>query len=59
MVKSNKRLVKASIWTAAIPFLRSVYRWFTGFQGQGIYVGLWVPFILSFGTLGVAGGDQK
>lgn len=60
MIKSNKGLVKASILAAAaISFLLSVYLWFTGSQEQGIYVGLWVPSILSFGSLVFAGGDQK
>jgi hypothetical protein len=60
MVKSNKKLVKASILSAAaISFLLSVYLWFTGSQDQGIYVGLWVPSILSFGALVFAGGEQK
>jgi hypothetical protein len=60
MVKSNKKLVKASIVSAAaISFLLSVYLWFTGSQEQGIYVGLWVPSILSFGTFVFAGGDPK
>ena len=59
MIKSNKRLVRASILAAAaISFLLSVYLWFTGSQEQGIYVGLWVPSILSFGTLVFSGGDQ-
>jgi spermidine/putrescine-binding protein len=59
MVKSNKKLVKASILgAAAISFLLSVYLWFTGSQDQGIYVGLWVPSILSFGALVFAGDDQ-
>jgi hypothetical protein len=60
MVKSNKKLVKASILSAAaISFLLSVYLWFTGSQEQGIYVGLWVPSILSFGAFVFAGGDPK
>lgn len=60
MPKSNKNLVKASILgAAAISFFLSVYLWFTGSQDQGIYVGIWVPSILSFGALVFAGGDQK
>lgn len=60
MVKPNKKVVKASILiAAAVSFLLSVYLWFTGSQDQGIYVGLWVPSILSFGSLVFAGGDQK
>jgi hypothetical protein len=60
MVKSHKNAVKASILiAAAISFFLSIYLWFTGSQDQGIYVGLWVPSILSFGALVFAGGDQK
>lgn len=31
-------------------FLLSVYIWFTGHKEAGVFVGLWVPSILSFGT---------
>lgn len=40
---------------AGISFLLSVYLWFTGSKEQGLYVGLWVPSILSFGTLMLGG----
>ncbi len=36
---------------AAISFLLSVGLWFTGHREQGLFVGLWVPSILSYGTL--------
>lgn len=50
------RMVKGSILAAAaLSFLLSVYLWFSGSEEQGIYVGLWVPSILSFGTLIYAG----
>ncbi|GDX87943.1 hypothetical protein LBMAG44_18560 [Gemmatimonadota bacterium] len=32
-------------------FLLSVWLWFTGSHEQGLYVGLWVPSILSFGCV--------
>ncbi len=32
-------------------FLLSVSLWFTGNKEQGLFVGIWVPSILSFGTL--------
>ena len=39
------------ILTAAfISFLISVTLWFTGQKEQGLFVGIWVPSILSFGT---------
>lgn len=60
MVKSHKGLVRASILAAAaISFLLSIYLWFTGSHEQGIFVGLWVPSILSFGCLVFAPGDSK
>jgi len=36
---------------AFISFLFSVFLWFTGQREEGIFVGLWVPSILSSGTL--------
>ena len=43
---SNNLIVVA----AAISFLLSVYLWFTGQQQSAIFVGLWVPSILSLGA---------
>ncbi|MBT8361283.1 MAG: hypothetical protein KJO32_10025 [Deltaproteobacteria bacterium] len=40
---------------AGISFLLSVYLWFNGYKDQGVYVGLWVPSILSSGALMLAG----
>jgi len=40
---------------AGASFLFSVSLWFTGSKQEGLFVGLWVPSILSFGTL-VLGG---
>lgn len=36
---------------AGISFLLSVYLFFTGSREQGIFVGIWVPSILSAGAL--------
>jgi hypothetical protein len=36
---------------AGISFLMSVYLFFTGSREQGIFVGIWVPSILSAGAL--------
>ena len=36
---------------AFISFLLSVSLWFSGQRDEGVFVGLWVPSILSFGTL--------
>jgi len=36
---------------AAASFVLSVSLWFSGNEQQGIFVGLWVPSILSLGAL--------
>jgi len=36
---------------AFLSFLLSVYLWFNGQREEGTFVGIWVPSILSFGTL--------
>jgi len=36
---------------AGISFLFSISLWFSGSREEGLFVGLWVPSILSFGTL--------
>ena len=54
------RFAKGSILVAAaISFLLSVYLWFSGSQEQGIFVGIWVPSILSFGALMFSGNNQS
>lgn len=46
------QVAKISIYLAAfISFLFSVYLWFTGFKNEGLFVGMWVPSILSLGAL--------
>ena len=40
---------------AFISFLCSVYLWFGGQREEGLFVGIWVPSILSFGGLVFAG----
>lgn len=39
------------IFAAFLSFLLSVSLWFSGQHDEGMYVGIWVPSILSFGTL--------
>ncbi len=34
---------------AFLSFVASVSLWFIGFRDEGLFVGLWVPSILSFG----------
>jgi hypothetical protein len=44
---------------AGCSFLLSVYLWFNGYKDQGLFVGLWVPSILSSGALLLAGKDKS
>ncbi len=46
------QLGKVLIYLAAFfSFILSVYLWFGGSKDQGLFVAIWVPSILSFGTL--------
>lgn len=54
-VKTAKLLILAA---AAISFLFSVCLWFLVDKQKGVFVGLWVPSILSFGTLLTNGGGK-
>lgn len=40
-------------------FVFSVSLWFGGYKDQGVFVGLWVPSILSFGTLMMGGRSHE
>ncbi len=54
------KISKTTIFLAAfLSFLLSVFLWFTGSKDQGLFVGLWVPSILSMGTLYFAGKDRS
>ncbi len=60
MKKSSAEIkkVKGLIFIAAfLSFLFSVYLYFTGDRENGIFVGIWVPSILSAGTL-LLGGKE-
>ena len=48
---SVKRAKIGFVVAAGASFLFSVYLWFSGSKDEGVFVGLWVPSILSFGTL--------
>ena len=52
-----------SVAAGMASFLLSVVLWFTGHHDQGIFVGIWVPSIFSFGALLLAaesmGGPQS
>lgn len=46
---------------ATLSFLLSIYLWFSGAKDQGVFVGLWVPSILSLGIycqLAFYGGEK-
>lgn len=43
---------------ALVSFVLSVSLWFGGNEQQGIFVGLWVPSILSLGALLARRGDR-
>lgn len=56
----NVKIAKLLILIAAgLSFLLSVYLWFLVSKEQGLFVGLWVPSILSFGTLLTSGGGRR
>ena len=44
---------------AGLSFLMSVYLFFTGSREQGIFVGIWVPSILSAGALLLGKNDHE
>ncbi len=44
---------------AAASFVLSVSLWFGGSQSQGIFVGLWVPSILSLGSIVLPRGERR
>lgn len=48
---SRKYAKPGFIVAAGASFLLSVFLWFSGNTQEGAFVGLWVPSILSFGTL--------
>ena len=49
--KQRRRAAIVVLVSAFASFLLSVTLWFTGHHEQGLYVGLWVPSILSFGSV--------
>lgn len=44
---------------AGASFLLSISLWFSGLRDEGVFVGLWVPSILSFGTLLLGGKNRE
>ncbi len=57
---NKQKLGKALIVLAAfLSFLFSVGLWFSGQHEEGVFVGIWVPSILSFGCLLFAGQGAR
>ncbi len=57
---SRESKAKAIFCLAAfLSFLFSVYLWFSGQKDEGVFVGLWVPSILSLGALLLAGQRSR
>lgn len=46
------------LFAAFVSFLLSVSLWFGGDKQQGIFVGLWVPSILSLGGIVLRRGER-
>ena len=55
-IRSGKVLI---LGAAGASFLLSVGLWFGGFRDEGLFVGLWVPSILSLGALICAGRGRS
>lgn len=49
----------AILVAAFASFVLSVTLWFTGSHEEGIFVGLWVPSILSFGAVALLMGGNR
>ncbi len=47
----RRRAALAILGAAFLSFVLSVTLWFRGSHHQGLFVGLWVPSILSFGSV--------
>jgi len=57
---SKRQISKGLILFAAfLSFALSVYLWFSGSKDQGLFVGLWVPSILSLGALLLSGSASS
>ncbi len=52
LVMNKRKLATLGyVLAAGASFLFSISLWFTGSKPEGMFVGLWVPSILSFGNL--------
>ena len=59
LLKTENRPKLIFMVAAFISFLLSVSLWFSGNKMQGIFVGIWVPSILSLGTLVLTNSGQN
>jgi CHASE2 domain-containing sensor protein len=57
--KLRLRAGLAILIAAFASFLLSVTLWFNGNEHQGIFVGIWVPSILSFGAVALLLVDNR
>jgi hypothetical protein len=55
----RRRAAVVIILAAFASLVLSVTLWFTGNREQGLYVGLWVPSILSFGSVALLGSRDR
>ena len=56
---STRSKAKALIlFAAGLSFLFSVYLWFLVDKDQGLFVGIWVPSILSLGAVLLSDGGE-
>jgi hypothetical protein len=55
-IKRAKGLILAA---AGLSLLLSIGLWFGGLRDQGLFVGIWVPSILSLGTLLLQGAKSN
>ena len=46
------------LFAAFVSFVISVVLWFGGHRQEGIFVGIWVPSILSLGGIVLRGGER-
>jgi hypothetical protein len=60
LLQGDARLPKALfVLAAALSLVASVYLWFLVDREQGLFVGLWVPSILSLGALLAGRGERS
>lgn len=56
---ADRRAKLLFLAAAGLSFLFSVSLWFSGLRDEGLFVGIWVPSILSLGSLLLAGRRRE